>query len=114
MEWLGKKYEKYLKGSRGIHFYQFDAYGREMGKVTDLKPQPADPGQNIVTTLDLDIQYDVENLMKNKKGVILVGIPKTGEILAAVSSPDFRPDLFTGRMSENEWKNVLFHPDKPL
>ena len=85
-----------------------------MGKVTDLKPQPADPGQNIVTTLDLDIQYDVENLMKNKKGVILVGIAKSGEILAAVSSPDFRPDLFTGRMSENEWKNVLFHPEKPL
>ena len=42
---LEKKYEKYLKGSRGVHFYQFDAYGREMGKVTDLKPQPADPGQ---------------------------------------------------------------------
>ena len=111
---LEKKYEKYLKGSRGVHFYQFDAYGREMGKVTDLKPQPADPGQNIITTLDLDIQHDVENLMKNKKGVILVGIAKSGEILAAVSSPDFRPDLFTGRMSENEWQNVLFHPDKPL
>ena len=42
--------------------------------------------------------------MKNKKGVILVGIAKSGEILAAVSSPDFRPDLFTGRMSENEWQ----------
>ena len=58
----------------------------------------------------MKIQHDVENLMKNKKGVILVGIAKSGEILAAVSSPDFEPDLFTGRMSENEWKIFLFLP----
>ena len=111
---LEKEYEKYLKGSRGVHFYQFDAYGRETGKVLELKPKPADPGQNIITTLDINIQFDIEKLMYNKKGVIIVGVPYSGEILAAISSPDFRPDLFTGRMSEKEWNDVLYHPDKPL
>ena len=111
---LEKKYEDYLKGTRGIHFYQFDAFGRETGKVLELKPQQADPGQNIITTIDINIQYDIEKLMINKKGTIIVGIANSGEILGAISAPDFRPDLFTGRMLEDEWDNVLYHPDKPL
>jgi penicillin-binding protein 2 len=52
--------------------------------------------------------------MSDKKGVVIVGIPETGEILGAVSAPDFKPDLFTGRISENDWKSVLSDPDKPL
>jgi len=52
--------------------------------------------------------------MEGSRGVILVGIPETGEILGAVSAPDFKPDLFTGLMLEDEWQNILKHPDKPL
>ena len=52
--------------------------------------------------------------MVGSRGVILVGIPETGEILGAVSAPDFKPDLFTGLMLEDEWQNILKHPDKPL
>ena len=111
---LEKKYEQYLRGTRGVHFYQFDAFGRETGKVLELKPQEASPGQNIITTIDINIQFEIEKLMRNEKGVIIVGDPIKGEILGAVSAPDFRPNLFTGRMSEEEWKNVLYHPDKPL
>ncbi len=111
---LEKKYEEFLRGTRGVHFYQFDAFGRETGKVIELKPQQADPGQNIITTIDINIQYEIEQLMRNKKGVIIVGYPESGEILGAISAPDFRPNLFTGRMSEREWNDVLFHPDKPL
>ena len=111
---LEKKYESYLKGKRGIYFYEVDAFGREVGHVTELQPQNPEPGQNIVTTLDIHVQEILENLMTGKRGVILVGIPKTGEILGAVSSPDYKPDLFTGLMLEQEWDRVLNHPDKPL
>ena len=52
--------------------------------------------------------------MIDKRGVIIVGLPNTGEILGAVSMPDFEPDLFTGRMTKREWQQVLNHPDKPL
>ncbi len=52
--------------------------------------------------------------MINKRGVIIVGLPKTGEILGAVSMPDYKPDLFTGRITEKDWREILNHPDKPL
>ena len=111
---LEKKYESYLKGKRGVYFYEVDALGREVGYVEDLPPKRPEPGQNIITTLDINIQKKLENLMEGSRGVILVGIPETGEILGAVSAPDFKPDLFTGLMLEQDWQNILKHPDKPL
>ena len=56
----------------------------------------------------------IEKLLENKKGVILVGMPNTGEILAAASAPDYSPDLFTGMMTENKWKSIKDNPDTPL
>ena len=111
---LEKKYESYLKGKRGIYFYEVDALGREVGYVDGIPPKKPEPGQNIITTLDMNIQKKLENLMEVNRGVVLVGIPETGEILGAVSAPDFKPDLFTGLMLEQDWQSVLKHPDKPL
>ena len=111
---LEKSYEDFLKGRRGVQFHQVDAYGREAGHVSDFNPIDPEPGQNILTTIDINIQKKIEDLMNNRKGVIIVGIPKTGEILGAVSAPDFKPDLFTGRISAFDWRSILNHPDKPL
>jgi len=109
---LEKSYEDYLKGSHGIQFYQVDAYGREVGYVDDFPPMDPEPGNNIITTIDIDVQFVLENLMVGKKGVIIVGIPETGEILGAVSKPDFPPGLFTGRILEEDWNKVIKDPDK--
>ena len=111
---LEKSYEGFLKGKRGVQFYQVDAFGREAGHILDFLPIDPEPGQNILTTIDINIQHIIEGLMSDKKGVVIVGIPETGEILGAVSAPDFDPDLFTGGLSEYDWKSVLSDPDKPL
>ena len=37
-----------------------------------------------------------------------------GEILAAVSAPDFDPELFTGLILESTWNEIRDHPEKPL
>ena len=114
--WSGieKRYENYLKGERGITFYEVDAFGRELGYVKDLEPTDPEPGLNIITTLDLDIQYFIEGIMKNRKGVILVGLGDSGEILGAVSAPDFDPELFTGLILETTWNEIRNNPEKPL
>ncbi len=111
---LERNYESYLKGSHGIQFFQVDALGREVGFVDDFPPRDPEPGKDIITTIDLHIQKVLEEVMAKKRGVIIVGIPKTGEILGAVSMPDFEPDLFTGRITESDWDQILNHPDKPL
>ena len=111
---LEKQYENYLMGKRGTYFFEVDASGREVGSASELIDTRPDPGYNIQTTIDLVLQMFIEKLLDDRKGVILVGMPQTGEILAAASAPDYAPDLFTGMMTETKWKTIKDNPDKPL
>ena len=111
---LEKHYESFLMGVRGTYFYEVDASGREVGSASELKDTRPIPGGNIQTTIDLPLQIYCEKLMENKKGVILVGQPYSGGVLAAVSSPDYPPDFFTGLITESDWENLKNNPDKPL
>jgi len=114
--WSGieKQYESTLKGNKGISYYQVDAFGRETEKIELNNSTLPVPGKNIITTLDISLQSFVEREFKGKKGVIIVSNPKTGEILSLLSSPDYKPDLFTGLILNDDWKEVVNDPDKPL
>ena len=111
---LEKYYESFLRGKRGTYFYEVDASGREVGSASELDDTRPSPGGNIQTTIDLELQMYCEKLMADKKGVIIVGEPLTGGILAAISSPDYPPDFFTGLITESDWKKIKNNPDKPL
>ena len=49
------------------------------------------PGDYCITTLDVDLQEVAYNALSARKGAIVVTNPKTGEVLAMVSKPDFDP-----------------------
>lgn len=49
-------------------------------------------GDNIVTTLDLDLQQVAYEALGSKKGAVVVLEPSTGKILAMVSKPDYNPN----------------------
>ena len=114
--WSGieKQYESTLKGNKGVSYYQVDAFGRETEKIELNNSILPVPGKNILTTLDISLQSFIEREFKGKKGVVIVSKPKTGEILSLLSSPDYKPDLFTGLVSNDAWKEIINDPDKPL
>lgn len=60
------------------------------------------PGDNCVTTLDVKLQEVSYNALSARKGAIVVTNPRTGEILAMVSKPDFEPANI-----EAEWDSLL-------
>ena len=60
------------------------------------------PGDNVYTTLDLKLQEVAYNALSARKGAIIVSNPKTGEILALVSKPDFDP----GTIAE-DWDSLI-------
>lgn len=111
---LEKHYESFLRGKRGTYFYEVDAAGREVGSALELSDTRPIPGGNIQTTIDLKLQMHCERLMEDKKGVILVGEPLSGAILAAISSPDYSPDFFTGLITESDWNKIKNDPNTPL
>jgi penicillin-binding protein 2 len=87
--------EEYLRGTHGIEFVVVDAYGKKVNlDIASPFLIPETPGHNITLTLTLKLQQRAYQLLKDKKGVIIVSIPKTGEILALVSSPAINPNCF--------------------
>lgn len=111
---LERHYESILRGRKGVSYFQVDAYGREVGSIDGQLNILPTPGNDIITTLDLEIQELLESKLKDKKGAGIVSNPKTGEVLAYVSSPDYPPDLFTGLISTKDWEFVITDIDKPL
>lgn len=56
-------------------------------------------GDNIITTLDFDMQKAAYNSFEGKKGALISMNAQTGEILAVISKPDFDPN-----MVNEEWE----------
>jgi penicillin-binding protein 2 len=119
-DYIGKSgieeaYEKQLRGKRGVKIYMVDVYSRikgayENGNFDTLAVQ----GQDIMSTIDLDLQEYGELLMKNKKGSIVAIEPKTGEILSLVSAPDYDPGLLVGRVRSENFTKLNIDTLKPL
>ena len=100
---IEEAYEKYLRGQRGVKIFLVDVYSRIKGSYADGRMDTvAVQGEDIISTVDMDLQEYGELLMRNKSGSIVALEPKTGEVLALVSSPNYDPGLLVGRIrSEN-------------
>lgn len=94
---LEEQYEKLLHGQNGKQLYEVNNKGE---RIRLLGEEDAHDGENIRTTLDLDIQKSVAKAMdKIDKGAVIVSDPRNGDILALYSKPSFDPNLFTRESS---------------
>lgn len=88
--------EKYLKGMPGKILSEVDAKGKALPFDTEKRIDPQD-GLNVVLTIDETIQYlatktlekAIEDYDVKQGGVAIVLDPRTGDILALVSKPDY-------------------------
>ncbi|MFE4967485.1 peptidoglycan D,D-transpeptidase FtsI family protein [Streptomyces sp. NPDC056660] len=82
-----------------------------MDTVTD---QRADPG-NVITTIDPAVQKAGYQALGGKKGAAVAIDPKTGKILAVVSTPSYDPASLTdANTAGTAWKQLNADADKPL
>lgn len=70
---------------------------------------PNSVGHNLRLTIDHRLQERAHELLKKKKGSIVAMNPRTGEIYAMVSMPDFD----TSNLQE-DWKSILDNPEDPM
>ena len=112
---LERSYERVLMGQRGIEYWKRDNKNRLTGRLDNGKYDTAAvPGQNLHLALDIDLQKMGEHLMENKVGAIVAIDPKTGGVLAMVSSPTYKPSLLTGAARKKHFAKLLFDPRLPL
>lgn len=112
---IEKSYEENLRGRRGVQLIMVDVFNREMGSFEDGKYDSASvPGNNLILTIDQELQDYGERLMQNKRGSIVAIEPATGEILALVSSPYFDPNVLVGRRRNQNYPKLVSDTNKPL
>lgn len=108
---LEKEFEELLRGNKGDRLVEVDALGRELKLV---KKEVLRPGNNLVLTIDLELQRFIGDIFKDKSGAVVVLNPNNGEILALVSHPAFDPNIFAGGISQQNWVNLISNRIKPL
>lgn len=112
---LERTYEKVLMGQRGIEFWKRDNKNRLTDRLEKgIYDTTAIAGQNMYSSIDIELQALGEKLMENKLGSIVAVDPKTGGILCMVSSPTYKPKFLTGAERRKHYANLLLNPALPL
>ena len=112
---LERTYEKVLMGQRGIEFWKRDNKNRLTERLDKgIYDTTAIAGQNMYTSIDIELQALGEKLMENKLGSIVAVDPKTGGILCMVSSPTYKPKFLTGAERRKHYADLLLNPALPL
>jgi penicillin-binding protein 2 len=115
-----RQWENYLRGKRGTERYITNARGDRIDDAAAAEliegPRLVPPvtGQDVVLTLDLDLQHAAEKAVARHAaaGVVLVEVA-TGRILAMVSTPSFDPNVMTGHLTRAEDERMRADPRKP-
>ena len=114
---IEKEYDQTLRGKDGKRRVVVDSRGR---KLYDLEAIEPIKGQDIVTTLDIDLQKVAEEQFDEKgdAGAAIAEDPRTGEVLAMVSKPSYDPNVFAANVISAEQRDavtsVVTDPEHPL
>jgi penicillin-binding protein 2 len=93
-----KMYDSILRGVKGKKYLHRDRLNKIIGSYKNgIYDTIAVNGQDITLTIDSELQQYGELLMRGKRGAIVAIEPSTGEILAAVSTPNYDPNEMVGR-----------------
>jgi len=108
---IESRYQNMLRGRDGQRQVVVNARGRELESFT---VKPANSGDNLQLTIDIDLQKFAFTTMGDQIGSIVAIDPKNGEILALISTPSFSNNLFSTRIRSEDWKRINNNPLHPL
>jgi cell division protein FtsI (penicillin-binding protein 3) len=104
---IEREYDDKLRGTPGRMLVSVDAHRKWFASV---EKQP-EPGENVVLTIDQQIQYIAERELATAmaqthaiSGTVIVQNPHTGEILALANQPTFNPNV-TREITPERLKN---------
>jgi penicillin-binding protein 2 len=113
--------EAHLRGHAGGVNLVVDVAGREIDEIDRIEPMP---GGRLVLTLDLDLQQVAEQAFRvedpenpeepDRMGALVALDPRSGDVLAMVSSPSYDANAFAGGVDRNTWRVLNQDEWRPL
>lgn len=110
-EGIEKTYDKELRGTAGSSHVEVNAFGRV---IRELAKDPGKPGDEVVLTLDMDIQRFAWDRLKGESAASVVMDIHSGDVLSFVSAPAYDPNQFNMGLSNEQWRALVDNEYKPL
>jgi penicillin-binding protein 2 len=118
---IERQWEPYLRGQKGFERVVVSRRGlrRTDVRISDLVDGPINqtpvPGNNLVLTLDIDLQRIVERALRGSRAAAAVFLDvETGRILALASKPSFDPNLMSRGLSPEAISRILSDRLRPF
>ena len=106
-----KAHEDLLHGQAGYQQVEVNARGRVL-RTIDGRPPVA--GRDLHLFLDSALQRAAVQALGDNRGAVVAIDPRTGGVLALVSTPSFDPNPFVEGIGTKAYHDLLYAPDKPL
>jgi penicillin-binding protein 2 len=112
-----KTWEQSLRGKDGFTQKVTDALGREVKSnlfQKDLVNRQSVPGNDVVMSVDIDLQKAAEEALGEEFGAIIAVNVRNGEVLALASKPSFDPADFVKGIDSKTWSKLMNDKNFPL
>ena len=107
--------EPRLRGTAGYMHFLRDSGNASDGESAEVAYGAPQHGENLRLTLHVPLQRAVEKAFRYFESGAAVAIhPKTGAIMAIYSKPGFDSNVWTGRLSKEEWERTRENPYSPM
>lgn len=103
--------EHVLRGEKGISQREVDASGRILLEQVLKKPAS---GKDLTLSIDTVLQKKAWEIVGDRRATVLVMNPYTGKILTLVSRPSYDNNLFTRKLTNEEWIKIRDDERNPL
>ena len=108
---LERRLDEEIIGEVGFQRYEVNAFGK---RIKQIKVDLGQAGKNFKTTLDLEVQKYVAEILENKAASVCVMDIYNGDIISLVSSPSYDPNAFVHGVTQDYWKSLINNDRKPL
>lgn len=104
-------FEDRLRGKNGTGIYIVDANESVLKTIAETDMED---GEDIKTTIDIDLQTKIYEEFNGDNGFSVAMNPKTGEVLAMVSTPSFDSNKFIQGFTDEEWEELSTDENTPM
>lgn len=120
---IERSYESVLHGHVGYRQQIVNAQGRVLldpaadgveDSAGGLETRWPTPGKNVVLSLDMRLQLAGMEAMADVRGAVVAIDPRSGDLLALISTPSFDPNRFARGLSRADFVALNSDPRKPL
>ncbi len=101
---------KQIAGVWGDRLIEVNSQNQELRLMGETPPKP---GESLQLTIDFKMQKAAEEALGNRRGAVVALDVKTGGVLVLASHPTFDPNLFTRKITKDEW-TTLQDPENPF